>query len=71
LTLSVDKSFIPFKIHGTEVLFFVCVCVCERERERDNTFSLCSVLRVKAVHETDFILVIAKKPNKWHLAASR
>ena len=46
------------------VCVFVCVCVCvcvrERERKRDNAVTLCSVLRVKVVHESDFVLVIKK-----------
>ena len=43
----------------------------ERERERHNTVILCSVLRVKGVHEVDFMLVTKKTPNKLQLVARR
>jgi len=36
----------------------MCVRVCVRERERDNTVILGGVLRVKIVHEVDFMFVI-------------
>jgi len=42
-----------------------------RERDRHNTVILCSDLRVKAVHEVDFMLVTKKSPNKLQLVARR
>jgi len=40
-------------------------------RERENIVILCTVLRVKVVHEVDFMIAIKKTRNKWQLVAKR